>query len=78
MTMRALSGRTHTLLVRLTCNRDDFGGRADVVLCYHAVSDRSTERGGFIEAVEAAKSRFDGVEIDRDEYHKRLARASSR
>ncbi|MFC7008716.1 SHOCT domain-containing protein [Halalkalicoccus salilacus] len=32
----------------------------------------------FIEAVEAAKSRFDAGEIDRDEYHERVARASSR
>lgn len=32
----------------------------------------------FIEAVEAAKSKFDAGEIDRDEYHERVARASSR
>lgn len=32
----------------------------------------------FIEAVEAAKSKLDAGEIDRDEYHERVARASSR
>lgn len=78
MTMRALSGRTHTLPVRLTCNRDDFGGRAGVVCVLTlSVTGRPNE-AEFIEAVEAAKSRFDAGEIDRDEYHERVARASSR